>query len=130
MPLSRRALEAVIGRASRARPLAVPANLGRYSRAYVCTLLAYLLRWWVAVGLRLGLVEVDGAPEAASPEAIWLRYPIRHWLAEHTIVWAREEVGEVVRLAGDGSSLRWQLVYLAQQYCVVGSRLAHALEGE
>lgn len=129
-PRSRRALETAIGRASRARPLAVPANLGRYSRAYVCTLLAYLLRWWVTVGLRLGLVEEDGSVEPARPEAVCHRYPIRNWLAEQSIVWAREEVGEVLRLAGESSSLRWQLVYLAQQYCVVGWRLARALDGE
>ena len=129
LPRSRRALEEAIGRASRARPLAVPANLGRYSRAFVCTLLAYLLRWWVTVGLRLGLVESDGDVEA-PPEAVCHRYPIRHWLAERSIVWAREEVGEVLRLAVEPSSLRWQVVYLAQQYCAVGCRLARALDGE
>ena len=76
------------------------------------------------------IAEEDGAVDSARPEAIWLHYPIRNWLAEQSIVWAREEVREVVRLAGESSSLRWQLVYLAQQFCVVGSRLARALEGE
>lgn len=127
---SRHALEAAIGRASRARPLAVPGNVGRYSRAYVCTLLAYLLRWWVTIGLRLRPAEAEEPAEWQSVETIWLRYPIRHWLAERSIVWAREEAGEVIRLAGEPSSLRWQIVYLAQQYCTVGCRLARTLEGD
>jgi hypothetical protein len=129
-PLSRHTLEAAIGRETRARPLAVPANLDRYSPAYVCTHLAYLLRWWAAVGLRLGHAEAEEEATPPSVEATWHRYPIRHWLAAKSIAWAREETGEVIRLSGVAASLRWQLVYLAQQYCAVGWSLARALEGD
>ncbi len=127
-PATRVALETTVARQSRVRPLAVPASIARFSSPYICTMLAFLLRWWLGVGLRLALAVRLGLADLPARGIVWERYPVRLWLAEQAHRWAREEVAEVHALAGNATELRWRLAYLAQTMAAVGWALAAELD--
>jgi hypothetical protein len=90
-------------------------------------MLAYLLRWWLGVGLRFGLRERLGTSELPSRTATRERYRLRCWLREQALAWAREEADGVQALAGDPVQLRWRLAYLSQTMAAVGWALARDL---
>jgi hypothetical protein len=122
---ARTEFESVIGAVSRERPLAVPATLGRYSEGFVCSMLAYLIAWWFAVGLAAG--SAGGSPVTpASALGIWRHYSVRRWVDEQSLLWARKEAAETLAAAGDADALRWRLAGLTQCAAALGWRAVAA----
>ena len=125
-PDARARFEAAIGEVSQVRPLAVPANIAKYSEAFVCSMLSYLIGWWFAVGLTAG--SAGGAPTTpAAVFSIWRRYSVRRWVEEQSLIWARQEAPETLVVAPDADALRWRLAGLTQCAAALGWR---AVEGE
>lgn len=116
-----------VARQSLARPLTVPAALARYSPAYVKTMVAYLMRRWLTVGLRLGAREMWGLDDLPSLELLWGRLRIAGWLNEQARAWAGEETPEVIALAADPAALRWRLADLTQAMVAIGWRIGRTV---
>lgn len=121
-------LSARVSLESRARPLAVPSSIARFSAPFVCTMLGYLARWWLAVGLKMAAECGPDLPGPTRWTSVWSRYPIRGCLSSRALAWAREATTGVLEIAGDDAALRWSLAHLSHEMAAIGWSLGRELD--
>jgi hypothetical protein len=114
----RRGISAHIAAISQARPMAVPATVGRFSWGYVTTMMAYSVRWWLTAGLELATRGADLAGEAPGAT------DVGPGLGDLAIEWARQDLAVVAPVLDKPDELRWRLATLAEATTAVAWRVA------
>jgi len=105
-----------IAAVSQARPMAVPATVGRFSWGYVATMLAYASRWWIMAGITLAARENAGDSTAtAAGDA---------GIGDVAIEWARQDLAAVAPVLDKPDELRWRLATVAEETTAVAWRVA------
>jgi hypothetical protein len=121
---ARRVLCDHIAAVSQARPMAVPATVGRFSWGYVTTMMAYAARWWLTAGLELA-ADADSASRDVAPSPTG---PTTG-LSDLAIDSGRSDLAVVAPVLDKPDELRWRLAMLAESTTAVAWTVARQERG-
>ena len=128
-PTVKAAAEKAMLEISRFHPVAIPRNLPRYSAAFVQDMLAYLLRWWLAVGLRVQIQISTGSRRLPSERAAFQRFAVQRWLARYARRWARSATPQFLADSSQTDHAQEHVLALIRSAVATGYWLALQLEG-